>query len=150
MWYNRVIANLGELPACIDHYEKAIVNHKKSVKIYGNLEQNMSRLPGETETVFNELQELEAILNYLNIQSRKIKQVHFKEYLEGYNRALTSRDAERYADSEEDVIQYDLLINEVARIRNQYLGIMKGLENKGFMVGHITRLRVAGQEDVSL
>ena len=35
-------------------------------------------------------------------------------------------------------------------MRNKWLGIMKGLEAKQWQLGHITRLRTAGMEDVSL
>ena len=75
---------------------------------------------------------------------------HFQKYLEGYARALTSRDAEKYVDGESEVIDFETLINEIALLRNQYLGIMKGLESKNFMLGHVVRLRTAGMEDVSI
>jgi hypothetical protein len=42
------------------------------------------------------------------------------------------------------------LINEVALVRNKYLGIMKGLDAKGFSLGNITRLRIAGMNDAEL
>jgi len=116
--------------------------------IHGNLEKNLSKLPGITEHRFNQLQEIEAVLNYLNIQLRKIRQRHYRTYLEGYARALTSRDAEKYAEAEPEVIDMETIINEVALLRNKFLGIMKGLESKNFNLGHVTRLRTAGMEDV--
>ena len=90
------------------------------------------------------------MLHYLNIQLRKLRRKHFQKYLEGYNRALTSRDAEKYVDGESEVIDFEVLINEVALLRNKWLGIMKGLDSKNFMLGHIVRLRSAGLEDVTL
>jgi hypothetical protein len=63
---------------------------------------------------------------------------------------LSSRDAEKYVDGEDEVIDYETLINEVALLRNTWLGILKGLESKNFMLGHIVRLRAAGMEDISL
>jgi hypothetical protein len=53
---------------------------------------------------------------------------HFQKYLEAYNRALTSRDAEKYAEGEDEVIDMEVLINEVALLRNRWLGILKGLD----------------------
>jgi hypothetical protein len=35
-------------------------------------------------------------------------------------------------------------------LRNRYLGILKGMESKNFMLGHIVRLRAAGMEDVQV
>jgi hypothetical protein len=70
--------------------------------------------------------------------------------LENYQRALTSRDAEKYVDSEADVVDMEILVNEVALLRNRWLGIMKGLESKNFMLGHLTRLKCAGMEDFTI
>ena len=107
-------------------------------------------MPGITEHRFNQLQEIEAVLNYLNIRLRKIRRKHFQKYLEGYQRALTSRDAEKYVDGVDEVIDFETLINDVALLRNKWLGILKGFESKNFMLGHITRLRTSGMEDVSV
>ena len=148
MWYNKVVANLGEIPAFINYYEQELNVAKMEIKIRGKVERAAADLPGLTEHRFNQLQEIEAILNFLNIQLRKIRRKHFQKYLEAYQRALTSRDAEKYVDGEDEVIDFETIINEVALLRNKWLGVMKGLESKNFMLGHVVRLRTAGMEDV--
>jgi hypothetical protein len=70
--------------------------------------------------------------------------------LEAYARALTSRDAEKYVDGEDEVIDYETIINEVALLRNRWLGILKGLEVKQWQIGHIVKLRTAGMEDIQV
>jgi len=150
MWYNRIVNDLSSLPDFISYYDDELQQAKFECNIKGNLEKNVSSLPGTTEHRFNQLQEIEAILNYLNIQLRKIRRKHFQKYLENYPRALTSRDAEKYVDGEDEVIDFETLINEVALLRNKWLGLMKGLESKNFMLGHISRLRTAGMEDITL
>lgn len=150
MWYNRIVGDIANLPAFIDYYYAELDNAKQEVKIFGSVEKSLSQLPGITEHRFNQLQEIEAILEFLNIQLRKIRRRHFQKYLEAYARALTSRDAEKYVDGEDEVIDYETLINEVALLRNRWLGIMKGLEAKQWQLGHIVRLRTAGMEDVTL
>ena len=149
-WYSKVTADLNTLPDFISYYEAELNSAKNDVRVYGKVEKNISNLPGVTEYRFNQLQEIEAVLNYLNIQLRKIRRKHFQKYLEKYNRTLSSRDAEKYVDGEDEVIDYEVLINEVALLRNKYLGVMKGLDSKNFMLGHITRLRTAGMEDISI
>jgi hypothetical protein len=149
-WYTRITQNLGVIPDFITHYEAELISAKQEVKIYGNVEKNIAAIPGVTEHRFNQLQEIEAVLNYLNIQLRKIRRKHFQKYLEAYNRALTSRDAEKYAEGEDEVIDMEVLINEVALLRNRWLGIMKGLEAKQWQMGHIVRLRTSGMEDITL
>jgi hypothetical protein len=150
MWYNRVVADLSELPNFITYYETQLVDAKREVQIGGYVELNIKELPGITEHRYGQLQELEAVLNFMNIQLRKLRRKHFQKYLEGYARALTSRDAEKYVDGEDEVIDYETLINEVALMRNKWLGVMKGLESKNFMLGHVVRLRTAGMEDVQV
>lgn len=150
MWYSRVVASLVAIPDFIAHYEHELEDAKRDCRISGVIEKNITALPGITEHRFNQLQEIEAVLNFLNIQLRKIRRKHFQAYLEGYARALTSRDAEKYTDGESEVIDYETVINEVSLVRNKYLGIIKGLESKSYMLGHVTRLRVAGMEDVSV
>lgn len=150
MWYREVSSDINKLSDFIDYYSEQLTDAKKEVKIYGSVERNASELPGISEFRFNQLQEIEAILNMMNINLRKIRSQHFQKYLEKYQKALSSRDAEKYVDNENEVVDYELLINEVALIRNKYLGVIKGLEQKSFMLGHIVKLRCAGMEDVSL
>ena len=149
-WYTSITVNLAVIPDFIQHFETELDNAKREVKIYGNVEKNIAALPGITEHRFNQLQEVEAVLNYLNIQLRKIRRKHFQKYLEAYNRALTSRDADKYVEGEDEVIEYEILINEVALLRNRWLGILKGLEAKQWQMGHIVRLRTSGMEDITI
>ncbi len=149
-WYSRITSDLSVIPDFITHYENEMISAKADVKVYGNVEKNIANLPGVTEYRFNQLQEIEAVLNFLNIQLRKIRRKHFQKYLEKYNRQLTSRDAEKYVDGEEEVIDFEVLINEVALLRNKWLGIMKGIDAKQWQLGHIVRLRTAGMEDITI
>ena len=150
MWYSKIVANLGCIPDFIQHYERELEEAKRDCRIGGLVEKNITALPGITEHRFNQLQEIEAVLNFLNIQLRKIRRKHFQKYLEAYARALTSRDAEKYVDGEDEVIDFETIINEVALLRNKWLGVMKGIESKNFMLGHVVRLRTAGMEDISV
>ncbi len=149
-WYTRISVDLAVIPDFIQHFEAELEQAKKEVKVYGNVEKNIAAIPGVTEHRFNQLQEVEAVLNLLNIRLKKIRRTHFQKYLEAYNRALTSRDAEKYAEGEDEVIDMEVLINEVAYLRNRWLGIMKGLEAKQWQMGHIVRLRTSGMEDITI
>ena len=150
MWYNKVVQDIAFIPDFISHYTVELEQAKAEVRIYGNVEKSLSNLPGITEQRFNQLQEIEAVLNFLNLELKRIRRKWFKKYLEGYARALTSRDAEKYVDGEDEVVDFETIINEVALLRNKWLGIMKGLEAKQWQLGHITRLRTAGMEDVTV
>jgi hypothetical protein len=96
------------------------------------------------------LQEIEAVLEYLNIRLKQERSAEFKKYLEAYQKTLSSRDAEKYVDGVAGIVDSTLLVNEVALLRNKFLGISKGFEAKNFMTGHIIKLRVAGLDDASM
>ena len=67
-WYTRVSSDLAEIPDFIAAYESELLLGKYDVKINGNIEKNVAALPGITEHRFNQLQEIEAVLNLLNIK----------------------------------------------------------------------------------
>jgi hypothetical protein len=150
MWYNKVSKDLAELPACLEYYYDELTQAQKETKIWGNLEKASSQLPGIVEQRFNQLQEIEAILEYLNIELRRLRSKTFRKYLENYQRALSSRDVEKYVDGESDVVDMEKLINEFALIRNKWLGIIKGLDIKQWQMSNIIKLRTAGMEDISI
>jgi len=150
MWYAKVTSDLGNIPAFIEYYENEIEEARRDISVKGNVEKNIAALPGITEQRFNQLQEIEAVLNYLNIQIRLIRRKHFQKYLEHYARALSSRDAEKYVDGEPEVVDYETIINEVALLRNKWLGVMKGIDSKQWQLSNLVKLKVAGMEDFSI
>jgi len=149
-WYSEVARDIGKIPDAILHFESELRDAKLECKVKGNVEKLAAELPGIVEHRFNQLQEIEAILNYLNIELRKLRSSFFKKYLENYQRALSSRDVEKYVDGEADVVDFEKIVNEFALLRNKWLGILKGLDQKQWQITNIVKLRVAGMEDASL
>lgn len=147
-WYNKIVDDLGNIVECINYFENELDDARYECHIKGSLERASSALPGVTEHRFNQLQEIEAILEHLNIELRRERSKVFRKYLEAYNRQLSSRDADKFVDGEDSVITLTHLTNQFSLLRNRYLGIMKGLDTKQWQIGHITRLRTAGMEDV--
>ena len=149
-WYSDVSRDISRIPDAVAYYENELLDAKKEVKLKGNVERAAAEMPGLVEQRFNQLQEIEAILNYLNIELRRLRSSFFKKYLENYQRALSSRDVEKYVDGEADVVDYEKIINEFALMRNKWLGVLKALDQKQWQITNITKLRVAGMEDASI
>lgn len=150
-WYYRVERDLSEVPAFIDHFEQELDQARMELTLKGkSLEKHAAELPGLVEQRFAQLQEIEAVLEYLNIRLKKDRSIEFKKFLESYNKSLSSRDAEKYVDGVQNIVDLTLLVNEVALLRNKFLGISKGFEAKNWMLGHITKLRCAGLDDASV
>jgi len=149
-WYSKVTRDISEIPAAIQYFEDELNEARLEVKLKGNIERAAAAMPGIVEHRFNQLQEIEAILNFLNIELRKLRSSYFKKYLENYQRALTSRDVEKYVDGEVDVCDYEKIVNEFALMRNKWLGVLKALDQKQWQITNVVKLRVAGMEDASL
>jgi len=149
-WYSQVSRDISEIPNAIQHFENELVTARSEVKLKGNVERAAAEMPGIVEHRFGQLQEIEAILEYLNIELRKLRSSFFKKYLENYQRALSSRDVEKYVDGETDVCDYEKIINEFALLRNKWLGVLKALDQKQWQITNVVKLRVAGMEDATL
>jgi hypothetical protein len=149
-WYSKIAKDISHIPDAVAYFEQELVEAREEVKLRGNVEKASASMPGVVEQRFGQLQEIEAILEYLNIELRRLKSSFFRKYLENYQRALSSRDCERYVEGEADVVDMEKIINEFALLRNKWLGVIKALDQKQWQITNIVKLRVAGMEDASL
>ena len=149
-WYTKIAKDISYIPDAVDYYNTELVDARTECRITGNLEKAAANMPGVVEQRFGQLQEIEAILEYLNIELRRLRSQHFRKYLENYQRALSSRDCEKFVEGEADVVDFEKIINEFALLRNKWLGITKALDQKHWQITNIVKLRVAGMEDASL
>lgn len=149
-WYDKVSKDISNIPNAAAYYESELLAAKQDVRVAGNLERAAASMPGIVENRFGQLQEIEAILEYLNIELRRLRSQHFRKYLENYQRSLSSRDCEKFVEGEADVVDFEKIINDFALLRNKWLGVIKALDIKQWQVSNIIKLRTAGLEDASL
>ena len=149
-WYTEISKNISAIPEAVDFFENELLEAKKEVRLTGNIEKAAASMPGIVEQRYAQLQEIEAILEYLNIELRRLKSSFFRKYLENYQRALSSRDCEKFVEGEADVVDMEKIINEFALLRNKWLGITKALDQKQWQITNVVKLRVAGMEDATL
>ena len=150
MWYNKISKDISNIPEAVEYYNAELQAAKNECRITGNIEKAAANMPGIVEQRFNQLQEIEAILEYLNIELRRLRSQHFRKYLENYQRALSSRDCEKFVEGEADVVDFEKIINEFALLRNKWLGITKSLDVKQWQLSNVIKLRTAGMEDATL
>ena len=149
-WYDKVSKDISAIPDAVAYYEAELQAAKIDTRIAGNIEKAAASMPGIVETRFNQLQEIEAILEYLNIELRRLRSQHFRKYLENYQRALSSIDCEKFVEGEADVVDFEKIINDFALLRNKWLGIIKALDIKQWQLSNVIKLRTAGLEDATL
>ena len=150
MWFNRIKSDLSSLPDMIDYFGNELDKAMEETKISGSLEKMSQDLPGITSHRFSQLQEIEAVLKYLEVQYNKTRSDHYRRYLERYNRELSDRSIEKYLDGEQDIVDMNVLMNEVALTRNKYIAVIKGLEITGYQLNNIVKLRSVGMNDAVL
>jgi hypothetical protein len=154
-WYSKVVKDpnnyFAPLGDAIEHfYNEHEVAQTEIRPQRGESIMDKSRLlPGLMEFRYGQLQELEAILKFLEIQYDMVKGDKKKHFYEHYNRQLSERLADQYADIEPEVIVIREFIQQVALVRNLYLGVTKGLEFLHFQLGHIIALKKSGIEDAT-
>ena len=149
-WYTDVSKDISNIPDAVNFFYNELEDARAEVKLSGNVEKAAAQMPGIVEHRFSQLQEIEAILEYLNIELRRLKSQHFRKYLENYQRALSSRDCEKFVEGEADVVDFEKIINDFALLRNKWLGITKALDQKQWQLTNIVKLRVAGMEDATI
>ena len=81
-WYSEVSRDVSKIPDDVAFFESELVNARQEVKLKGNVESAAAEMPGIVEHRFNQLQEIEAILHYLNIELRRLRSSYFKKYLD--------------------------------------------------------------------
>jgi len=149
-WYDKVSKDISAIPDAAAYYEAELLTAKQDTRIHGSIEKASAQMPGIVENRFNQLQEIEAILEYLNIELRRLKSQFFRKYLENYQRSLSSRDCDRFVEGESDVVDLEKIINDFALLRNKWLGIIKALDIKQWQLSNIVKLRTAGLDDASI
>ena len=140
-WYQKIAKDISAIPDAIKHYEDELQQARYEIKIKGNVEKASADMPGIVEQRFNQLQEIEAILQYMNIELRRLRSNIQKIF-----RKLSKSTIPETLKNTLTVRMMLLImkkINEFALLRNKWLGITKGLDPKTMANPNIVKLRVA-------
>lgn len=134
---------------CIEFYDVQHVEAQRELKPTGRVMDLCSRIPAMVEYRFGQLQELEAILCFYERRALKVKLEKKRGFLEHYNRQLTDRQADQYAEIDDEVQVLAQVVEEVALLRNKFLGLSKGYDFLHFQMNNIIQLKKAGIEDAT-
>lgn len=153
-WYRRVVQDPDDFSPvleAIDYFDAQYAQACTEVDVRGRrLEEIEKQLPGIVGYRYAQLQELESIMDYLEIREKAVLGTKRRHYLEHYNRALSDRMVEKFAEADQEVIAIAELRNHVAAVRNRFVALSRQHEYLHFQLGNVTKLRVAGIEDAIL
>lgn len=93
---------------------------------------------------------LKSLLELMETKRNAIESKLWRKYNEGYARALSSRDIQAYIAGEPEYVTASEMILEINNVKEQAQSVVKALEDLGWMISHMTKLRVAEMQDAIL
>jgi hypothetical protein len=153
-WYSKITTSndyFGAIGDAIEYFyaEYEVAHEELRPKRGSSMTDTSLRIPGMVEYRYGQLQELEAILKFLEIKYDMAYGDHKRLFFEHYNRQLSEKQAGERANIEPDVVILREFIQQVSLIRNLFIAVTKGLEALHFQMGHIVKLKQAGLEDAT-
>ncbi len=147
-WLNLIERDESKIPDFITHFENELKVAKDELEIGDRLIAESRKLPHIVDFRFGQLQEIEAVYEYLNIQLKAERSKLHRHYLTNYQQKLGSRDVEKYVEGEPTYVDALIKCNRVNLLRNKFASITKGLEYKHFQITNIAKLKAAGVDDI--
>ena len=138
------------LPKVLEYFNNEYEDARKEVDIKGSLTECVSKISSRYEYRVSQLQEIEAILKHFEIKLSQRKSSLYQKFLENYNRSLSSTDIKIYIEGQPEVVAIQQIINEIALIRNKYMGLTKGFETANYQLSNLSRLYASGVDGVQI
>jgi hypothetical protein len=139
-----------QLPAIFENYEKHITNAEPLFELEGvRLELLARNLPHHQTFYANRAAEMKQVIKWLENYKAKLESRFTKNYAQG-QRALAAREVTTFIGGEQDIVELNQLIIEATLLYSQLDDIVEGFRQMGWMIGNITKLRVAELQEVTL
>lgn len=139
-----------QLPAIFENYEKHIAKAEPLFELEGRrLEEIARELPKQQKRYAMRMHEMKQVVKWLENYRAKLEARFTKNYAQG-QRALGAREATTFINGEKDIVELNQLIIEATLLMNQLSEIVEAFKQMGWMVGNMTKLRVAELEEVTL
>lgn len=139
-----------QLPAIFENYEKHIKKAEPLFELEGRRLEEIARVLPHHQTFYAQrANEMKQVAKWLENYKAKLESRFTKNYAQG-QRALAAREAQTYINGEKDIVELNQLIIEANLLQSQLDEIVDGFRQMGWMVGNITKLRVAELQEVTL
>jgi hypothetical protein len=142
---------LEEIIPLLDRYEKKIEAAAPIFKLEGRrLEEIARTLPHYQASYHQAFQEVKGLEEWLiSLKEKRVGKL-WRKYTEGYSRQLTHKDVQAYIGAEKEVVELNQILIEVVLLKNNLDSIVEAIKQMGWMVGHMTKLRIAEMQDAIL
>lgn len=149
-YFQTVKKDESTLPQALEYFNNEYEEAREEVKIKGSLTECVSKISSRYEYRVSQLQEIEAILKHFEIKLSQRKSALYQKFLENYNRSLSSTDIKIYIEGQPEICAIQQILNEIALVRNKYLGLTKGFETANYQLSNLSKLYAAGVDGVQI
>ena len=140
-----------QLLSIITKYEKYVEEADPLFKIEGKKLEEVGRTLPKNRVVYDRhYHEMKTLEEWMMVKREKIQSKLWKKFLEGYPRALAAKDIQMYIQGDPEYVEFTEIILEVANIKAKLQSLVKAFEQMGWMLAHVTKLRVAELQDTVL
>lgn len=137
-----------QLPPLFEKFENHVKNAEPLFELEGmRLELIARNLPQHQAFYAHRANEMKHVMKWLENYKAKLESRFTKNYSQG-QRALSARDITTFIGGEKDIVELNQLIIEANLLYSQLDQIVEAFQQMGWMVGHITKLRVAELQEV--
>ena len=148
MWYNAVVKDLAKLGDAVVYFDNELKIAATEPDLSGSVEKASAALPGQLAYRCNQLHEIDAIADLVEMLLKKERAKAMRYFMEGYNKTMSATEATKWIEAEAPVIAMHELFIEVSLIRNRYLVIIKSLDAKGYQINNIVKMNEHGISDL--
>jgi hypothetical protein len=137
----------AELPGFFDKWQAEIDAAEPIFKIEGERLEKLARdIPHHQVFYAQRAQEARAVVKWLEVEKGRTESRYIKNYNQS-PRALGVKEQAQYLNGEREIVELNQLIVESALKQQQFDEIVEAIKQMGWMIGHITKLRVAELQD---
>ena len=150
-WVKTIKDDATKVNEALEYYGNEYLEARKELNDKGkHLQQVQLELPSLFEIRYAQLQELEAIMEFFDIKVKGLRSNLYQKLMNNSQRALTSNDIKQYIDGDKNIMDLQLIINDIALVRNKFISITKALDIKNWQLSNITKALCAGLNDIIL
>ena len=150
LWHRVIQQDDAQVLNAVVYFNSELELAKDELKITGSIVGMLQQHPYIYENRYGQWQQLETIVEIMESKQKNIKSTLFKKYTSSGQRMLTSTDAMKYVEGDQQYVDYALLIAEIVYLKERFAGVVKALEQKYWSLSTIAKLRTAGIEDAAV
>lgn len=151
-WYHIVSGDPDRIADALEWYLSELDAGLNSTDISGSLMRANQTQPGFVAYYDSMHTDLDSILELFERQRRmRLGQV-LKQYADSppTQTKLGATEIKALAQCDPDVVRLDQIISEIQYVYKQFGTLLKSLEQRGYSLNNVTKLRVAGLEEVQV